>query len=124
MDLYSRDFVDMVRNESDIYKLQDFLRNVESAIKLQVGTAPMDFYLRYVSEQEMKIVESLIMRRKLILDKMFQATLHEIDLFVKQNERLLDLTNQMYHRTAQIYRMSLANMKMYLDGDDWRWKES
>lgn len=56
MDLYSRDFVDMVRNESDIYKLQDFLRNVESAIKLQVGTAPMDFYLRYISEQEMKIV--------------------------------------------------------------------
>lgn len=118
MDLYSRDFVDMVRNESDIYKLQDFLRNVESAIKSQVGTVPMDFYLRYVSEQEMKIVESLIMRRKLILDNMFQATLHEIDLFVKQNERLLDLTNQMYHRTAQIYRMSLANMKMYLDGDD------
>lgn len=118
MDLYSKDFVDMVRNESDIYRLQIFLRNVESAIKSQVGTAPMDFYLRYISEQEMKIVESLIMRRKLILNKMFQATLHEIDLFVKQNERLLDLTNQMYHRTAQIYRMSLANMKMYLDCDD------
>ena len=118
MDLSSRDFVDAVRNESDIYKLQDILRHVESAIKLQVGTDPMDFYLCHVGEQEMWTVEGLVMSRKLVLDKMFQATPHEIDLFVRQNMRLLDLTNQMYHRTAQMYRMSLANMSLYIDGDD------
>ena len=41
-----------------------------------------------------------------------------MEIFVSQNNRLLDLTNRMYHRTAQMYRMSLANMSMYLDGED------
>ena len=118
MNFSSRDFVDTVRNESDIYKLQGMLRSVESAVKLHVGTDPMDFYLRHVGGQEMRTVESLVMSRKLVLDKMFQATQREMEIFVKQNNRLLDLTNQMYHRTAQMYRMSLANMNMYLDGDD------
>lgn len=118
MDLSSRDFVDTVLSESDIYRLQGILRNVESAVKLRVGTDPMDFYLRHVSEHEMRTVESLVMSRKLVLDKMFQATAHEMEIFVSQNNRLLDLTNRMYHRTAQMYRMSLANMSMYLDGED------
>ena len=119
MDLSSRDFVDTVLSESDIYRLQGILRNVESAVKLRVGTDPMDFYLRHVSEHEMRTVESLVMSRKLVLNKMFQATAHEMEIFVSQNNRLLDLTNRMYHRTAQMYRMSLANMSMYLDGEDW-----
>ncbi len=93
MNFSSRDFVDTVRNESDICKLQGMLRSVESAVKLQVGTAPMDFYLRHVGGQEMRTVESLVMSRKLVLDKMFQATQREMEIFVKQNNRLLDLTN-------------------------------
>ena len=95
MNFSSRDFVDTVRNESDIYKLQGMLRSVESAVKLHVGTDPMDFYLRHVGGQEMRTVESLVMSRKLVLDKMFQATQREMEIFVKQNNRLLDLTNQM-----------------------------
>lgn len=81
---------------------------VEEQIKEIVGGDPWN--IDCIHDQEvLDKIEELIETRCSILNSMFTATAQEVERFEKVNKLLLELTAQMRHRTAALYRMVLRN---------------
>lgn len=95
------------------------LQTLESELKYLIGMSPTDFYVMYDKfdfETKERIV-SLVKDRQCILNRMFRRTPQEIAHLKVVNDLLLDLTEQMYRRTADLYR-SLLQMKKVDSFDD------
>lgn len=103
------DYIDRIRQTTDHQKLRGWLQEVENAIKTVIGDDPLHFYTSYPSETDIDNVHDLLGTRRLLLDRMFTYSDEEVAAFEHVNELLINLSKQMYHRTADLYRSILRN---------------
>lgn len=103
---------------NDHDKLRTALIEAESKIKELLGKDPINFYVRTLPDKETaEKVDDLLSIRKCSLNAMFKKTAEETERFSKVNDLLLDLTNQMYRRTCNLYRTVLTNKDKDFDDD-------
>lgn len=94
--------------DSDKANLRKRLQRIEAAI-LRITGKDMDRLLvERISEKKRERIGDLIGQRKVLLDRMFAATLEEVERMEQVNTLLLQLTQQMYHRSAELYRKVLG----------------
>jgi hypothetical protein len=91
----------------------------EKQLKRIVGNDPNNFFSKhgYPRSKDVEAVADLLDTRKSILDSMFRATEGDLERFRRVNDTLLDLTNQMYRRSCDLYRLILANKDKMFDHD-------
>ena len=93
--------------DSDKAKLRKRLQRIETAI-LRITGKDMDrLSVRFIPEKKRKRIGELIRKRKALLNRMFTATAEEVERMEQVNSLLLDLTQQMYRRSAELYRRVL-----------------
>lgn len=83
------------------------LRRVEASILRLTGRDMDRLSVRLISEKKRERIWELIMERKSQLNRMFAATAEEVERMERVNSLLLDLTQQMYRRSAELYRRVL-----------------
>lgn len=122
-------FLDFSRSTS----LRRRLQHVERRILRITGMNPDDF--RWTrSQQKLERVGELIGERQWLLDRMFVGNPEEVARMERVNELLLDLTQQMYLRSAALHRKTLTatydeafddvvmvegTLRYSCDGDEW-----
>ena len=105
--LYKRLNTPVPSIDSDKAKLRKRLQRIEAAI-LRITGKDMDrLSVRLVPEKKRKRIGNLIGMRQVLLNRMFAATAEEVERMVRVNTLLLDLTQQMYRRSAELYRRVL-----------------
>ena len=105
--LYKRLNTPVPSIDSDKAKLRKRLQRIEAAI-LRITGKDMDrLSARLVPEKKRKRIGILIGMRQVLLNRMFTATAEEVERMVRVNTLLLDLTQQMYRRSAELYRRVL-----------------
>lgn len=105
--LYKRLNTPVPSIDSDKAKLRKRLQRIEAAI-LRITGKDMDrLSARLVPEKKRKRIGKLIGMRQVLLNRMFTATAEEVERMVWVNTLLLDLTQQMYRRSAELYRRVL-----------------
>lgn len=88
-------------------RLRKQLQRVERRILRITGTKP-DSWRWAHSQKKLEYVGLLIRKRKDLLNKMFVGTPEEVSRMEQVNEHLLDLTQRMYRRSAELYRNVLT----------------
>lgn len=83
------------------------LQRVEASILRLTGRDMDRLSVRLISEKKRERIGELIMERKALLNRMFAATAEEVERMERVNSLLLDLTQQMYRRSAELYRRVL-----------------
>ncbi len=96
-----------VYRAKDLTQLHAYLLEAEARIKDIVGDNPLAFYLRSRSEEVLGKINDLLGTRRYILDKLFTYTDDEIKRMEAVNSLLRRLYEQMYRRTANLYRTIL-----------------
>ncbi len=95
--------------ESDKAKIRKRLRRIEAKILRITGKDMERLSFERISRGKIKRVGDLISKRKALLDQMFAATQEEVERMERVNSLLLDLTGQMYSRSAELYRKILTS---------------
>jgi len=88
-------------------RLRKRLQRVERRILRITGMDPDDFSWTR-SQKKTERVGRLIGERKVLLDRMFAGTPEEAERMRRVNDLLYDLTQQMYRRSAALYRKVLT----------------
>lgn len=94
--------------DSDKAKHRKQLQRIEAAILRTTGKDMDRLLVKRISEKKRERIGDLIGQRKVLLDRMFAATLEEVERMEQVNTLLLQLTQQMYHRSAELYRKVLG----------------
>lgn len=94
--------------DSDKAKLRKQLQRIEAAIFRITGKDMDRLLVKRISEKKRARIGDLIGQRKMLLDRMFAATPEEVERMEQVNTLLLQLTQQMYHRSAELYRKVLS----------------
>lgn len=94
--------------DSDKAKLRKQLQRIEAAILHTTGKDMDRLLVKRISEKKRERIGDLIGQRKVLLDRMFAATPEEVERMEQVNTLLLQLTRQMYHRSAELYRKVLG----------------
>lgn len=110
-------YIDRIRETTDHSTLHRWLQETEGAIKAIVGENPLHFYMDYPQESDLEKVHDYLGIRRMLLDRMFTYSDEEVKRFEKVNDLLVDLSKQMYHRTANLYRTILTS-RVDKDFDD------
>lgn len=92
---------------SSTAKLRKELLRVETSILRLTGKDMDRLSVRLIPEKKRKRIGVLMIRRKVLLNQMFAATQEEVERLERVNALLLDLTRQMYRRSAELYRRVL-----------------
>lgn len=93
--------------DSDKAKLRKRQQRIEAAI-LRITGKDMDrLSVRLIQEKKRERIGELIGVRQVLLNRMFAATAEEVECMDRVNGLLLDLTQQMYRRSAELYRRVL-----------------
>ena len=95
--------------ESDKARLRKRLRRIEATILRITGKDMDQLVSKRISEKKRERIGNLIGERKVLLDRMFAATPAEVERMERVNSLLLDLTGQMYRRSAELYRKVLTS---------------
>ena len=112
MDLYANDLTDYIYQENDMKKKRALLCELEAEIKRLMNRQDKgNLDLRHISATQIEKIQDLIGTRSLILNRMFQATPQEIEHFETVDQLLYELTNKMYHRMANLYRILIDSPK-------------
>lgn len=82
-------------------QLKKKLQNIENSIRKIIGKDdPDEIFLNNISQYNMNRLEKLLYKRCIILNNMFQETDEEMEHFIKLNDHLLYLRNELYRRTT------------------------
>lgn len=100
-------YIDRIRATTDHATLRRWLQETEAAIKAIVGDDPLHYYMNYPKEADIDKLHHYLGIRRMLLDRMFTYSDEEVKRFEQVNELLADLSKQMYHRTADLYRTIL-----------------
>ena len=92
--------------------------SIEAAILKITGTDMDRLITKHVSEKEMERVGNLICQRQGLLNRMFTGTPEEVERMEQVNDRLLELSRQMYSRSAALYRKVLTDTRDEAFDDD------
>ena len=106
--LYKRLSTPVPLMDSDKAKLRKQLQRIEAAIFRITGKDMDRLLVKRISEKKRERIGDLIGQRKMLLDRMFAATPEEVERMEQVNTLLLQLTQQMYHRSAELYRKVLG----------------
>lgn len=92
--------------------------SIEAAILKITGTDMDRLITKHVSEKKMERVGNLICQRQGLLNRMFTGTPEEVERMEQVNDRLLELSRQMYSRSAALYRKVLTDTRDVAFDDD------
>ena len=116
--LYKRLNTPVPSMDSDKAKLRKRLQRIEAAI-LRITGKDMDrLSVRHVPEKKRERIGELIGVRQMLLNRMFVATPEEVERMEQVNTLLLQLTRQMYRRSAKLYRKVLDTTRDKTFDDD------
>lgn len=91
------------------------LHKIEESIRKVVGNIdPDDIYLNNMSKYNLERIEKLLYKRCIILNKLFQEMDEEIEHFIKLNNHLLHLRNELYRRSI----LMKSSIHVDIDFDD------
>ncbi len=93
--------------DSDKAKLRKRLQRIEAAILRITGKDMNRLSVRLIPEKKRERIGELIGVRQVLLNRMFAATAEEVERMEWVNALLLNLTRQMYRRSAELYRRVL-----------------
>lgn len=91
-----------VKSEADADTKRHIIVNVEKRIKDIAGTYA---YIPYVDEHSWTQLETLIKVRQITLDELMQPTDGEVKMMGELNNRLLNLTQRMYSKTFDMWKV-------------------
>ncbi len=90
-------------------QLKEIVISIESAIKSIVGDDPMCPSIDGLGRTEMKKLEDLLLKRCILLDKMFLGSDNELNHLRQVNNHLLKLRNELHRRTTALKRSYIAD---------------
>lgn len=102
-------YSDHIRETADHDTQRRWLQETENAIKSIAGDDPLRFYIDYVRKADLDEINKLLRERQTLLDRMFTCSDDEVKRFGQVNDLLVDLSRQMFHRTADLYRTILRH---------------
>lgn len=84
-----------------VERLKIKLHKIEGSIRKIIGKDdPDEIFLKNISNYNIKRLEKLLYKRCIILNNLFQETDEEMNHFIKLNDHLLYLRNELYRRTT------------------------
>lgn len=90
------------------------VQNVEERIERIVGHR--DIFLPHIDEKNWKILKALIKIRQTTLDEIMIPTAVEVERMSRLNDKLLDLTHQLYAKVAELWKvMNDSEFHLYDD---------
>ncbi len=120
-------FKDWLHGEADIGTKRGLVKEMEKRIKRIAGHR--DLQLPHIDEKNWKLLEALIEVRQATLDEMMLPTKEEVEMMSRLNDKLLDLTHQLYAKVAEMW-MVMNNSGLATDNDycvegafDYEWDE-
>ena len=114
--MYPLYFLNEHPQTNNSYHLRKQLQRVERRILRITSTNP-DSWRWTRSQKKLEHIGLLIRKRKDLLNKMFVGTSEEVTRMEQVNARLLDLTQRMYSRSAELYREVLFSYDKTFDDD-------
>lgn len=95
-------FKNWLRDEADAEKKRNIINHVEKRIRAIAGDG---IHIPHVGEKTWKRLKALIKVRQLTLDELMVPTDEEVKLMSKLNDHLLDLTQQLFSKTFEMWKV-------------------
>lgn len=95
-------FKDWLHDEADMDTKRGVVMSVEERIQKIVGHR--DIFLPHIDEKNWNVLKALIKVRQTTLDEMMIPTEEEIKMMSQLNDKLLDLTHQLYAKVAELWK--------------------
>lgn len=95
-------FKEWLKEDADADTKRHIIYTVEKRIKNMVGT---NVFIPHVEEKTWKRLEAFIKIRQVTLDELMQPTETEVIMMSELNDRLLRLTQQMYSKTFDMWKV-------------------
>ena len=120
-------FKDWLHDEADMDTKRDVVMSVEERIQKIVGHR--DIFLPHIDEKNWNVLKALIKVRQTSLDEMMIPTANEVKMMNQLNDKLLDLTHQLYAKVAELWKV-MNDSEVQLNDDycvegaiKYRWDE-
>lgn len=107
-------FKDWLHDEADMDTKRGVVRSVEERIQRIVGHR--DIFLPHIDEKNWNVLKALIKVRQTTLDEMMIPTADEVERMDRLNDKLLDLTHQLYTKVAELWKV-INDSEVHLDDD-------
>lgn len=95
-------FKSWLHDEADMDTKRSIVKSVEERIQKIVGHR--DIFLPHIDEKNWKVLKALIKVRQTTLDKMMIPTADEVERMGRLNDKLLELTHQLYAKVAELWK--------------------
>ena len=120
-------FKNWLHDEADMDTKCSIVKSVEERIQRIVG--PRDIQLSHIDEKSWNVLKALIKVRQTTLDALMIPTAEEIKMMSQLNDKLLNLTHQLYAKVAELWKV-MNDSEVHLDDDyyvegaiKYRWDE-
>ena len=120
-------FKNWLHDEANMDTKRGIIQSVEERIQRIVG--PRDIQLPHIDETSWNVLKALIKVRQTTLDALMIPTADEVERMGRLNDKLLDLTHQLYAKVAELWKV-MNDSGLHLDDDyyvegavKYRWDE-
>lgn len=96
-------FKNWLHDEADMDTKRGVVMSVEERIQKIVGHR--DIFLPHIDEKNWNVLKALIKVRQTSLDEMMIPTADEVKMISRLNDKLLDLTRQLYAKVAEMWKV-------------------
>ena len=107
-------FKDWLHDEADMDTMRGIVRSVEKRIRSNVGQC--DACLPHIDEKNWNVLKTLIKVRQTTLDEMMIPTADEVERMDQLNDKLFNLTHQLYAKVAELWKV-MNDSGLHLDDD-------
>lgn len=107
-------FKNWLHDEADMDTKRGVVMSVEERIQKIVG--PRDIFLPHIDEKNRNILKALIKVRQTSFDEMMIPTADEVEWMGWLNDKLLELTHQLYAKVAELWKV-MNDSGLHLDDD-------
>lgn len=95
-------FKNWLHDEADMDTKRSIVKSVEERIQRIVGHR--DIFLPHIDEKNWNVLKALIKVRQTTLDEMMIPTAEEVERMGWLNDKLLELTHQLYAKVAELWK--------------------
>lgn len=107
-------FKNWLHDEADMDTKRSIVKSMEERIQKIVGHR--DIFLPHIDEKNWNVLKALIKVRQTTLDEMMIPTAEEIKMMSQLNDKLLNLTHQLYAKVAEMWKV-MNDSEVHLDDD-------
>ena len=107
-------FKNWLHDEADMDTKCSIVKSVEERIQRIVERR--DIFLPHIDEKKWNVLKALIKVCQTTLDEMMIPTADEVERMDRLNDKLLDLTHQLYAKVAELWKV-MNDSGLHLDDD-------